>query len=88
MGGGLKDQLLENALLWKRVKKGPLGPWLCCLRPFDAAEDAGVKSRGLGGVGNSRGPGNGLQTSGGSQAGSIIPLLGACLGSLTPFSLG
>ena len=41
---GLKDQLLENALLWKRVKKGPLGP-SCCLRPFDAAEDAGSRQR-------------------------------------------
>lgn len=41
---GLKDQLLEKALLWKRVNKGPLRP-SCWLRPFDAAEDAGSRQR-------------------------------------------
>lgn len=83
---GLKDQLLENALLWKRVNKGPLGP-SCCLQPFDATEDAGSRQRPGWGGEQSTGPGNGLQTSSSSQTGSTAYLLGACLGSLTPFSL-
>lgn len=59
---GLKDQLLEKALLWKRVNKGPLYP-SCWLRPFDAAEDAGSRQRPGWGGEQSTGPGNGLQTS-------------------------